>query len=244
MTIVTINETGVQFAIPETSHEVFLHQLITFERDIEPTEPPEIKREAELLAAIKTATKAAKAGLKEELAAVQKKMSAAWYRNKMIPYMCRVLGCFTNQPPSIFLDLEKTSVEDLYYSVENVLFDTSHVEKQLYYVDGEVYMLPGEMLKSAIIKDWIEASYFFEAAQKMDGRITGMLEVCAALLKKEGETLNEDIFERNKKNFVHLSLFDINCVAFFLLTLTQRSGQNTTLSFAIQQIQAMRRKEL
>lgn len=242
MTIVTINETGVQFAIPENSHEVFLHQIMIFERDIEPTEPPEIKREAELLAALKTATTSAKASIKEDLSAVQNEMSAAWYRDKMLPYMCRVLGCFTNQPPDVFLSLEKTSVEDLYFSVENVLFDTSHEDKQLYYVNGEVYQLPGETLRSATVRDWIEASYFFEAAQKMDGKVTGMLEVCAALLKKEGETLSREVFERNKNNFVHLSLFDINCVAFFLLKLTERSIQNITLSSALKQIQAMRQK--
>lgn len=244
MTVVTINETGQTFELPETTHEVFFSQLLRFESEIEPTEPPEIKQEAELLVALKKATVAAAPGIKEQVKEVQRAMDVAWYREQMLPYMCRVLGCFTNQSPDVFMQVNKESLEEMYYSIENILFDTTTVQKQLYYVNGEVYQLPGEMLKSATVLDWVESSYFFEAAGKMDGRISGMLDVAASLLKKEGETLTKEVFERNKQNFVHLSLFDINCIAFFLLKLTEKSVQSTTLYSAIQLIKAMRRKEI
>jgi hypothetical protein len=160
----------------------------------------------------------------ERIEVIEKKMqSRVWISKELYPYFCRVVNHFCGIPIE---DLQQTTPAHLEYLYQKCINSLTAVDveyKKLYFIDGEVYELPEKLMSKATLQEFAEAAQYEENAQLIEnGNWEGMLNVCAVILRKQGEDYSDEVYERNRDRFRMLPLITLYEVAFFLRQLSLR----------------------
>jgi len=171
----------------------------------------------------------------EEMAHVN---DSLWISQQWHPYQLRVVKALT------VVD-EELTVDQLRYLFQKctaaILQPKEIHSKQLYYHDGVTHTLPDELMKNSTLIEFAEAAQYESALkQAQGGDATGLLKMCAVLLKPVGEAYSEELFERNVLALQTLPLQVAHEVAFFLTWLSSKyalSLNHSILRGAVREMQ-------
>jgi hypothetical protein len=156
-------------------------------------------------------------------------MDEVWEAKERYPYMAKVVNYFTGIPIDACFGKVADSLELKYLvfiyskimSAINTPTETKY--KQLYDFNGKVYTLPERLMeKSTLLEFTMAAQYDKAMNQVKNGDPEGLLNIMAVLLKPLGEDYNDELFEKNKVDFLQMSLQTSYEVAFFLTKLSER----------------------
>jgi hypothetical protein len=156
-------------------------------------------------------------------------MDEVWEANVRYPYMAKVVNYFTGIPldacfGKVADSLELKYLVYIYTKIMNAINTPTETKyKQLYDFNGKVYTLPERLMeKSTLLEFTMAAQYDKAMNQVKNGDPQGLLNIMAVLLKPLGEDYSDELFEKNKVDFLQMSLQTSYEVAFFLTKLSER----------------------
>jgi hypothetical protein len=156
-------------------------------------------------------------------------MDEVWEANVRYPYMAKVVNYFTGIPldacfGKVADSLELKYLVYIYSKIMNAINTPTETKyKQLYDFNGKVYTLPERLMeKSTLLEFTMAAQYDKAMNQVRHGEPEGLLNIMAVLLKPLGEDYSDELFEKNKVDFLQMSLQTSYEVAFFLTKLSER----------------------
>jgi hypothetical protein len=156
-------------------------------------------------------------------------MDEVWEANVRYPYMAKVVNYFTGIPldacfGKVADSLELKYLVYIYTKIMNAINTPTEIKyKQLYDFNGKVYTLPERLMeKSTLLEFTMAAQYDKAMNQVMNGDPEGLLNIMAVLLKPLGEDYSDELFEKNKVDFLQMSLQTSYEVAFFLTKLSEK----------------------
>jgi hypothetical protein len=156
-------------------------------------------------------------------------MDEVWEANVRYPYMAKVVNYFTGIPldacfGKVADSLELKYLVYIYTKIMNAINTPTETKyKQLYDFNGKVYTLPERLMeKSTLLEFTMAAQYDKAMNQVRNGDPEGLLNIMAVLLKPLGEDYSDELFEKNKVDFLQMSLQTSYEVAFFLTKLSER----------------------
>jgi hypothetical protein len=156
-------------------------------------------------------------------------MDEVWEANVRYPYMAKVVNYFTGIPldacfGKVADSLELKYLVYIYTKIMNAINTPTETKyKQLYDFNGKVYTLPERLMeKSTLLEFTMAAQYDKAMNQVKNGDPEGLLNIMAVLLKPLGEDYSDELFEKNKVDFLQMSLQTSYEVAFFLTKLSER----------------------
>lgn len=162
-----------------------------------------------------------------------------WISKHWHPYQLAAVKCFIEIN-------EELTVDELQYLFEKCttacLQPKEVAYKQLYHHDGVTYTLPDKLMRNSTLIEFAEAAQYESALkQTQGGDATGLLKMCAVLLRPVGVTeYSEELFESNVKAFETLPLQVAYEVVFFLTWLSAKyvlSLNHSILREAVEQLQ-------
>ena len=163
-----------------------------------------------------------------------------WLSKNWHPYQLRTVQCFF---PEIKEDLTVDELNYLFGKCTAACLQPKEVDyKQLYYHDGVTYALPDKLMRNSTLIEFAEAAQYESALkQATGGDATGLLKMCAVLLRPvEVTEYSEELFESNVKAFETLPLQVAYEVGFFLTWLSAKYMLNlnhSTLQKAVAEMQ-------
>jgi len=156
-------------------------------------------------------------------------MDEVWEANIRYPYMAKVVNYFTGIPldacfGKVADSLELKYLVYIYTKIMNAINTPTETKyKQLYDFNGKVYTLPDRLMeKSTLLEFTMAAQYDKAMNQVRNGEPEGLLNIMAVLLKPLGEDYSDELFEKNKVEFLQMSLQTSYEVAFFLTKLSEK----------------------
>jgi hypothetical protein len=156
-------------------------------------------------------------------------MDEVWEANVRYPYMAKVVNYFTGIPldacfGKVADSLELKYLVYIYTKIMNAINTPTETKyKQLYDFNGKVYTLPERLMeKSTLLEFTMAAQYDKAMNQVKNGEPEGLLNIMAVLLKPLGEDYSDELFEKNKVDFLQMSLQTSYEVAFFLTKLSEK----------------------
>jgi hypothetical protein len=156
-------------------------------------------------------------------------MDTVWEANVRYPYMAKVVNYFTGIPldacfGKVADSLELKYLVYIYGKIMNAINTPAETKyKQLYDFNGKVYTLPERLMeKSTLLEFTMAAQYDKAMNQVKNGDPEGLLNIMAVLLKPLGEDYSDELFEKNKVDFLQMSLQTSYEVAFFLTKLSEK----------------------
>jgi hypothetical protein len=156
-------------------------------------------------------------------------MDEVWEANVRYPYMAKVVNYFTGIPldacfGKVADSLELKYLVYIYTKIMNAINTPTETKyKQLYDFNGKVYTLPERLMeKSTLLEFTMAAQYDKAMNQVKNGDPEGLLNIMAVLLKPLGENYSDELFEKNKVDFLQMSLQTSYEVAFFLTKLSEK----------------------
>jgi len=156
-------------------------------------------------------------------------MDEVWEANVRYPYMAKVVNYFTGIPldacfGKVADSLELKYLVYIYTKIMNAINTPTETKyKQLYDFNGKVYTLPERLMeKSTLLEFTMAAQYDKAMNQVRNGDPEGLLNIMAVLLKPLGEDYSDELFEKNKVDFLQMSLQTSYEVAFFLTKLSEK----------------------
>ena len=156
-------------------------------------------------------------------------MDEVWEANVRYPYMAKVVNYFTGIPldacfGKVADSLELKYLVYIYTKIMNAINTPTETKyKQLYDFNGKVYTLPDRLMeKSTLLEFTMAAQYDKAMNQVRNGDPEGLLNIMAVLLKPLGEDYSDELFEKNKVDFLQMSLQTSYEVAFFLTKLSEK----------------------
>jgi len=156
-------------------------------------------------------------------------MDTVWEANVRYPYMAKVVNYFTGIPLDACFGKVADSLElkyliYIYTKIINAINTPTETKyKQLYDFNGKVYTLPERLMeKSTLLEFTMAAQYDKAMNQVRNGDPEGLLNIMAVLLKPLGEDYSDELFEKNKVDFLQMSLQTSYEVAFFLTKLSEK----------------------
>ena len=156
-------------------------------------------------------------------------MDEVWEANVRYPYMAKVVNYFTGIPldacfGKVADSLELKYLVYIYTKIMNAINTPTETKyRQLYDFNGKVYTLPERLMeKSTLLEFTMAAQYDKAMNQVSNGDPEGLLNIMAVLLKPLGEDYSDELFEKNKVDFLQMSLQTSYEVAFFLTKLSER----------------------
>jgi len=165
----------------------------------------------------------------DELGTRLKIMDEVWEANVRYPYMAKVVNYFTGIPldacfGKVADSLELKYLVYIYTKIMNAINTPTETKyKQLYDFNGKVYTLPDRLMeKSTLLEFTMAAQYDKAMNQVRNGDPEGLLNIMAVLLKPLGEDYSDELFEKNKVDFLQMSLQTSYEVAFFLTKLSEK----------------------
>jgi len=165
----------------------------------------------------------------EQLGIRLKIMDEVWEANVRYPYMAKVVNYFTGIPldacfGKVADSLELKYLVYIYTKIMNAINTPTETKyKQLYDFNGKVYTLPERLMeKSTLLEFTMAAQYDKAMNQVRNGDPEGLLNIMAVLLKPLGEDYSDELFEKNKIDFLQMSLQTSYEVAFFLTKLSEK----------------------
>lgn len=162
-----------------------------------------------------------------------------WISKHWHPYQLATVKCFIEIN-------EELTVDELQYLFEKCTTACHQPKevayKQLYYHDGITYTLPDKLMRNSTLIEFAEAAQYESALkQTQGGDATGLLKMCAVLLRPVGVAeYSEELLESNVKAFQTLPLQVAYEVAFFLTWLSAKyvlSLNHSILREAVEQLQ-------
>ena len=167
--------------------------------------------------------------LDKELTTRLEIMDEVWEANVRYPYMAKVVNYFTGIPldacfGKVADSLELKYLVYIYTKIMNAINTPTETKyKQLYDFNGKVYTLPERLMeKSTLLEFTMAAQYDKAMNQVRNGEPEGLLNIMAVLLKPLSEDYSDELFEKNKVDFLQMSLQTSYEVAFFLTKLSER----------------------
>jgi len=156
-------------------------------------------------------------------------MDEVWEAQVKYPYMAKVVNYFTGIPldacfGKVADSLELKYLVYIYGKIVNAINTPAETKyKQLYDFNGKVYTLPERLMeKSTLLEFTMAAQYDKAMNQVKNGDPQGLLNIMAVLLKPLGEDYSDELFEKNKVDFLQMSLQTSYEVAFFLTKLSEK----------------------
>jgi hypothetical protein len=156
-------------------------------------------------------------------------MDEVWEAKERYPYMAKVVNYFTGIPldacfGKVADSLELKYLVYIYGKIMNAINTPTETKyKQLYDFNGKVYTLPERLMeKSTLLEFTMAAQYDKAMNQVKNGDPEGLLNIMAVLLKPLGEDYSDELFEKNKVDFLQMSLQTSYEVAFFLTKLSEK----------------------
>ena len=156
-------------------------------------------------------------------------MDEVWEANVRYPYMAKVVNYFTGIPldacfGKVADSLELKYLVYIYTKIMNAINTPTETKyRQLYDFNGKVYTLPERLMeKSTLLEFTMAAQYDKAMNQVSNGDPEGLLNIMAVLLKPLGEDYSDELFEKNKVDFLQMSLQTSYEVAFFLTKLSEK----------------------
>jgi len=156
-------------------------------------------------------------------------MDEVWEAKERYPYMAKVVNYFTGIPldacfGKVADSLELKYLVYIYGKIMNAINTPAETKyKQLYDFNGKVYTLPERLMeKSTLLEFTMAAQYDKAMNQVKNGDPEGLLNIMAVLLKPLGEDYSDELFEKNKVDFLQMSLQTSYEVAFFLTKLSEK----------------------
>jgi hypothetical protein len=156
-------------------------------------------------------------------------MDEVWEANVRYPYIAKVVNYFTGIPldacfGKVADSLELKYLVYIYTKIMNAINTPTETKyKQLYDFNGKVYTLPERLMeKSTLLEFTMAAQYDKAMNQVKNGEPEGLLNIMAVLLKPLGEDYSDELFEKNKVDFLQMSLQTSYEVAFFLTKLSEK----------------------
>jgi hypothetical protein len=156
-------------------------------------------------------------------------MDEVWEAKERYPYMAKVVNYFTGIPldacfGKVADSLELKYLVYIYGKIMNAINTPAETKyKQLYDFNGKVYNLPERLMeKSTLLEFTMAAQYDKAMNQVKNGDPEGLLNIMAVLLKPLGEDYSDELFEKNKVDFLQMSLQTSYEVAFFLTKLSEK----------------------
>lgn len=161
-----------------------------------------------------------------------------WISKYWHPYQLDTIKCFIEIN-------EELTVDELGYMFEKCttacLQPKEVAYKQLYHHDGVTYTLPDKLMRNSTLIEFAEAAQYESALkQTQGGDATGLLKMCAVLLRPVGVTeYSEEVFESNVKAFETLPLQVAYEVGFFLTWLSAKYALSLNHSMLAQAVAEM-----
>jgi hypothetical protein len=156
-------------------------------------------------------------------------MDEVWEAKERYPYMAKVVNYFTGIPldacfGKVADSLELKYLVYIYGKIMNAINTPAETKyKQLYDFNGKVYTLPERLMeKSTLLEFTMAAQYDKAMNQVKNGDPEGLLNIMAVLLKPLNEDYSDELFEKNKVDFLQMSLQTSYEVAFFLTKLSEK----------------------
>jgi hypothetical protein len=156
-------------------------------------------------------------------------MDEVWEANVRYPYMAKVVNYFTGIPldacfGKVADSLELKYLVYIYTKIMNAINTPTETKyKQLYDFNGKVYTLPERLMKKSTLLEFTMAAQYDKAMNQVrNGDPEGLLNIMAVLLKPLGEDYSDELFEKNKVDFLQMSLQTSYEVAFFLTKLSEK----------------------
>ena len=158
--------------------------------------------------------------VEEKLAHYYVIMDDVWTAKNLHPHQLRVVQSLMG----IMDELTVDELTWLYKKCIAAIQRPEHVEYKKYYlVDGAKYELPDELMRKSTLIEFAETAQYEKGLKQVsNGDASGLISMCAVLLRPEGEPYSEALFEQQVQKFQSLSLQVAYEVDFFLGKLSER----------------------
>lgn len=232
-----------QFKIPESRNEVTIRQILQFYQDVEPHQPPSLKRIAKFYldsARIKGRdiaenVKADKiADLEEELnndldILTEKESPDQFYR-----YYAKVLSFFCGAPEEILLQVRIKDLEKFHGLLLKLINDHQpDIEFSGFEFKGEKYVLPARLpipMEDSTLIEFLEAEqykHYYHQLEETQGKdeqgfdvrshYNALLPIICIVSRKENEPYYDNIVRDRSELFLDLPLNIADQVFFYLM---------------------------
>jgi hypothetical protein len=228
---------------PRSANDITLAQYIDWHNNVRLTIPSEILQLNALVEKKeklgKNITVAEHFEINDELESLFFVNDNLWLSKNWHPYQLRVVRSLTGIQDELTVD----ELKYLFDKCTDALLQPKDITyKQIYLHNGITYTLPSELMRRSTLVEFAETAQY-EAAlkQTQGGDATGLLNMCAVLLRPSGvEQYSEEVFERNVQAFQTLPLMVAHEVSFFLTWLSSKyalSLNHSTMETLVKQMQ-------
>lgn len=173
---------------------------------------------------IKDLEQAVTDGDEERIQELAAKMTPPTMAKDVYPYFAKVVSHFTNIPFAVLIGMggpgmNVGQLEALYHLILKALAPPTDYEySKTFQWKGETWVIPDRLMENASVIEFAEAAQFQAVmAEAKNGHFRSLVDVCAVILRKDGEKYTENIYKRNRRLFDELPLSIVWQVAFFLM---------------------------
>ena len=173
---------------------------------------------------IKDLEQAVTDGDEERIQEVAAEMTPGIMAKDVYPYFGKVVSYFTNLPFAVLIGevgpgMNVGQLESLYHIILKALAPPADYEySKTFKWNGETWIIPDRLMENSSVIEFAEAAQFQAVmAEAKNGHFRALVDVCAVILRKEGETYTDNIYKRNRRLFEDLPLSIVWQVAFFLM---------------------------
>jgi len=208
---------------PRSANDITLAQYIDWHNNVRLTIPPEIMQYDALVTELngKDISTDRLVEVATELELLNYVNTDLWLSKNWHPYQLRVVRSLTGIQDELTVDELKYLFDKC---TDAILQPKDITYKQIYLHQGVTYTLPSELMRRSTLVEFAETAQY-EAAlkQTQGGDATGLLNMCAVLLRPSGvEEYSEEVFEHNVQAFQTLPLQVAHEVSFFLTWLSSK----------------------
>jgi len=214
---------GTAVDYPRSANDITLAQYIDWHNNVRLTIPSEIMEYDALVTELngKDVSIDRWVEITNELERLNYVNTDLWLSKNWHPYQLRVVRSLTGIQDELTVD----ELKYLFDKCTDALLAPKDIQyKQIYLHQGVTYTLPSELMRRSTLVEFAETAQY-EAAlkQTQGGDATGLLNMCAVLLRPSSvEEYSEEVFERNVQAFQTLPLQVAHEVSFFLTWLSSK----------------------
>jgi len=247
-----IQANGKEYQCPESLRDVTFRQYSEY-LNIAATAPKLLTELSDLevkLLNVETMTDDEIDGCIGRIDEIHNKLSTGNGKKQYTEFKIRVVGHFIGMSYGEMIGRNGINIDSLnqmYSLITNALQikeDNSIIESL------DIHGIKYEIASGAQITlgDFLEAAQIEELNRRLDkGSHETMIDICAVLLRREGEDFSDDVFKRNKEDFAELDMETVSRIAFFLHTRNETQLKIVVLSSltqAVENLKAARRNAL
>lgn len=232
-----------EFKLPESRKEVTIRKMLQFCEQIEPHQPPSMRRIAQYYrdAAKVRASEKAENVKSERLADMEKDMNIdldelvkSEQPDQYYRYYAKVLSFFSGVPEEIMLQARIKDLEK-FHGILLSLINTQEPDDNYigFEFKGEKYVLPAREpipMENGTLIEFLEAQqyrHYYQQLEESDGKddmgfdvkshYNALLPLICIIARKEGEAYYDDIVKDRSQLFLDLPLHDADQVFFYLI---------------------------